>query len=109
MHPAARGSILAAAQPHMKAVMTDLAIENLRIDPELGDGIAFIVNVNGVAHRFFVARETLAELEGTLLTNSTDLFASFERQSGKVRHAIRNTLKFGSSPKVTFLKKAFFD
>ena len=89
--------------------MTDLAIENLRLDPELGDGIAFIVNVHGVAHRFFVARETLGELEGTRLANNTDLFASFERQNGKIRHAIRNTLKFGSSPKVTFLKKAFFD
>ena len=86
----------------MKAVMTDLAIENLRLDPALGDGIAFNVNVHGVAHRFFVALETLGEIEGTRLTSSTDLFASFERQNGKVRHAIRNTLKFGTSPKVTF-------
>jgi len=89
--------------------MKDLAIENIRIDPKLGDGIAFIVEIHGVAHRFFVSRETLGELERTRLTNSTDMFASFERQSDKVKKAILNTLKFGSSPNVTFLKPAFFN
>ena len=72
--------------------MTNLAIENIRIDPKIGDGISFIADVNGVAHRFFVSRETLGEVERTRLTNSSDMVASFERQSDKVRQAVLNTL-----------------
>ena len=88
--------------------MTSLSIENIRIDPKVGDGIAFIADVHGVAHRFFVSRETLAEVERTRLTNSSDMVASFERQSDKVRQAVLNTLKFGASPNITYLKTAFF-
>ena len=88
--------------------MTSLSIENIRIDPKVGDGIAFIADVRGVAHRFFVSRETLAEVERTRLTNSSDMVASFERQSDKVRQAVMNTLKFGTSPNITYLKTAFF-
>lgn len=89
--------------------MTDLAIENIRIDPEIGDGIAFTVDIHGVAHRFFVSRETLGAVERTLLTNNHDMVASFERQTDKVRQAISNTLKFGASHNITFLKTAFFN
>ena len=89
--------------------MTNLAIENIRIDPEIGDGISFMVDIDGVAHRFFVSRETLGEVEGTLLANHHDMLASFERQSIKVRRAISNTLKFGTSHNITFLKTAFFN
>ena len=89
--------------------MTDFSIENIRIDPEIGDGISFVVEIQGVVHRFFVSRETLADLERTLLANNHDMVASFERQSNKVRHAIANTLKFGTSHNITFLKTAFFD
>lgn len=89
--------------------MTDFSIENIRIDPEIGDGISFVVEIQGVAHRFFVSRETLSDVERTLLANNHDMVASFERQSNKVRHAIANTLKFGTSHNITFLKTAFFD
>jgi hypothetical protein len=88
--------------------MTVHVIENIRIDPEIGDGISFVVDIHGVAHRFFVSRATLGEVERTLLANH-DMLASFERQSDKVRHAIANTLKFGTSHNITFLKTAFFD
>ncbi|MDO8248638.1 MAG: DUF1488 family protein [Rhodoferax sp.] len=88
--------------------MKDLAIENIRIDPDIGDGIAFTVDVRGAAHRFFVSRETLGEIERTLLTDNHDMLASFDRQRDKVENAIVNVLKFGSSHNVTFLKKAFF-
>lgn len=88
--------------------MTDFAIENIRIDPEIGDGISFMVDIHGVAHRFFVSRETLGEVERTLLTNNHDMVASFERQTDKVRQAISNTLKLGTSHNITFLKTAFF-
>ena len=87
--------------------MTDLAIENIRIDPEVGDGISFTVDVHGMAHRFFVSRETLGELERSVLIDNHDLFASFERQSDKVRQAVSNTLKLGTSSNITFLKKRF--
>lgn len=89
--------------------MTDFSIENIRIDPEIGDGISFVVDIQGVAHRFFVSRETLADVERTLLANNHDMVASFERQSNKVRHAIANTLRFGTSRNITFLKTAFFN
>lgn len=89
--------------------MKDLAIENIRIDPDIGDGIAFTVDVRGAAHRFFVSRETLGEIERTLLTDNHDMLASFDRQRDKVENAIVNVLKFGSSHNVTFLKKAFFE
>lgn len=88
--------------------MTHLAIENIRIDPEIGDGILFTVDIDTVAHRFFVSRETLGEVERTLLTDNHDMIASFERQIAKVRRAISNTLKFGTSHNITFLKTAFF-
>lgn len=88
--------------------MTDFAIENIRIDPEIGDGISFMVDIHGVAHRFFVSRETLGEVERTLLTNNHDMVASFERQTDKVRQAISNTLKLGTSHNITFLKTAIF-
>jgi Protein of unknown function (DUF1488) len=89
--------------------MNLLAIENIRIDPEIGDGISFMVEIQGIAHRFFVSRETLSKLEGTLLANNHDLLASFDRQRADVRQAISNTLKLGTSHNVTFLKTAFFD
>ena len=89
--------------------MTDIAIENIRIDPEIGDGISFTVDVHGMAHRFFVSRETLGELERSVLTDNSDMFASFERQSDKVRQAVSNTLKLGTSHNITFLKTAFFN
>lgn len=89
--------------------MQELVIENLRIDPEIGDGILFTVTIGGVARRFFVSRETLSELSHCLLANNSDLFAAFERQSAQIKQAIVNTLKFGTSPNVTFLKKAFFN
>lgn len=41
--------------------------------------------------------------------NNHDMVASFERQRNKARHAIANTLKFGASHTITFLKTAFFD
>jgi hypothetical protein len=88
--------------------MTDLIIENIRIDDEIGDGIAFTVDVHGAAHRFFVARETLGEVEHSLLTNNHDMVASFERQRGKVHRAVMETLKLGASHNITFLKTAFF-
>ena len=88
--------------------MSKLAIENIRIDPDIGDGISFTVDIDGVAHRFFVSRDTLRTVEGTLLANNHDMVASFERQSNKVRQAISNTLKFGTSHNITFLKTAFF-
>ena len=43
--------------------MTDLIIENIRMDADIDDGIAFTVDVHGVAHRFFVPRETRGEVE----------------------------------------------
>ncbi|WP_296447611.1 hypothetical protein [Rhodoferax sp. UBA5149] len=89
--------------------MEDFFIENTRIDSEIGDGISFTVDIHGVAHRFFVSRETLGEVERTLLANNHDMVASFERQSDKVKQAISNTLKFGSSHNITFLKTAFFN
>jgi hypothetical protein len=88
--------------------MTDLIIENIRIDAGIGDGIAFTVDVHGAAHRFFVARETLGEIEHSLLTNNHDMVASFERQRGKVQKAVKETLKLGASHNITFLKTAFF-
>lgn len=88
--------------------MTELAIENIRIDPEIGDGVSFTVDIDTVAHRFFVSRETLGEVERTLLTDNHDMIASFERQIAKVRQAISNTLKFGTSHSITFLKTTFF-
>lgn len=89
--------------------MNLLAIENIRIDPEIGDGVSFMVEIQGIAHRFFVSRETLGRIEGTLLANNHDLLASFDRQRAEVRQAISNTLKLGTSHNVTFLKTAFFD
>ncbi|WP_157979456.1 hypothetical protein [Rhodoferax ferrireducens] len=88
--------------------MNDLALENIRIDPEIGDGISFTVDIRGTAHRFFVSRETLGDVERTLLADNHDMLASFERQHDKVQHAIVNVLKFGTSHNVTFLKTAFF-
>jgi hypothetical protein len=89
--------------------MTNLAIENIRIDPEIGDGISFTVDIHGVAHRFFVSRETLGEVDRSVLASNHDMVASFERQSDKVRQAVANTLRFGTSHNITFLKTAFFD
>ncbi len=88
--------------------MTALAIENVRIDPEIGDGVSFVVDIRGVAHRFFVSRETLGDLEHSLLAENHDMLASFERQSDKVKQAILSTLKFGTSHNTTFLKRTFF-
>lgn len=89
--------------------MNPLAIENIRIDPEIGVGVSFVVDIQGVAHRFFVSRETLSEVEGTLLANSHDMLASFDRQRASVRQAILNTLKLGTSHNITFLKTVFFE
>ena len=89
--------------------MTTLTIENIRIDPEIGDGVSFTVDIQGVAHRFFVSRETLGELEHSMLADNHGMVATFERQDVKIRHAIANTLKFGISPHITFLKASFFD
>ncbi len=89
--------------------MNLLAIENIRIDPEIGDGISFMVEIQGIAHRFFVSRETLGRIEGTLLANNHDMLAAFDRQRAEVRQAILNTIKLGTSHNVTFLKTAFFD
>jgi len=88
--------------------MTQLAIENTRIDTEIGDGISFTVDIQGVAHRFFVSRETLGNLEHSLLADNHGMVASFVRQDAKIKQAITNTLKFGVSPNITFLKEAFF-
>lgn len=89
--------------------MQKLEIENLRIDPEIGDGIAFTVTIDDVTHRFFVSRQTLGEVAKCLLANNSDLFAAFERHNDKIKQALVNTLKFGTSPNITFLKKAFFN
>ena len=89
--------------------MNPLTIENIRIDPEIGVGVSFAVDIQGVAHRFFVSRETLSEVEGTLLANSHDMLASFDRQRASVRQAILNTLKLGTSHNITFLKTVFFE
>ena len=89
--------------------MNPLAIENIRIDPEIDVGVSFVVDIQGVAHRFFVSRETLSEVEGTLLANSHDMLASFDRQRASVRQAILNTLKLGTSHNITFLKTVFFE
>jgi len=90
------------------ATMNHLALENIRIDPEIGDGISFTADICGAAHRFFVSRETLGEMERTLLADNHDMLASFERQRDKVQHAMVNVLKFGTSHNVTFLKTTFF-
>lgn len=89
--------------------MKDLALENIRIDPEIGDGIVFTVDIHGAAHRFFVSRDTLGDIERTLLTDNHDMLASFDRQRNKVEKAIVTVLKFGTSHNITFLKTAFFE
>lgn len=89
--------------------MPQTAFENIRIEPEIGDGVLFTSQVEGVARRFFVSRQTLGELERTLLANHHDMLASFDRQRHKIRAAIANTVKFGTSANITFLKRAFFD
>lgn len=88
--------------------MTDFAIENIRIEPAIGDGVSFTVDIHGVAHRFFVSRATLGELEGTLLADNHGMVASFERQRRKILRAVANTLKLGTSHSTTFLKTSFF-
>ena len=88
--------------------MTDIVIENIRIEPAIGDGISFTVDIHGVAHRFFVSRATLGELEGTLLADNHGMVASFERQRSKTLRAVANTLKLGTSHSITFLKTSFF-
>ena len=88
--------------------MGNLAIENIRIEPEIGDGILFTADIDSIAHRFFVSRETLKTIEGTLLASNHDMLACFDRQQFKVRRAISNTLRLGTSHNITFLKTAFF-
>ena len=88
--------------------MAQLALENIRIDPVIGDGVLFTAQINGVTHRFFVSRDTLADVERTQLNSTRDLLASFERQSDKVRRAMSKTLKLGTSSHITFLKTIFF-
>lgn len=88
--------------------MTDFVIENIRIEPEIGDGVLFTVDIHGAAHRFFVSRQTLGDLERTLLAENHDMLASFDRQTDKVLNAVRNTLRLGTSHNITFLKPDFF-
>lgn len=88
--------------------MPHLTIDTIRIDPDIGDGVAFTADIQGVAHRFFVSRETLGDIERTLLANNHDMLASFERQRGKVENAILGVLRLGTSHNITFLKTAFF-
>lgn len=88
--------------------MNQFAIENIRIDDEIGDGMAFTVEIQGIAHRFFVSRQTLGEIEGTLLADNHDMVVSFDRQQAKIRRAVSNTLRLGTSHNITFLKTAFF-
>jgi hypothetical protein len=93
---------------YKETTMQHLTIDTIRIDPDIGDGVAFTADIHGVAHRFFVSRETLGDIERTLLANNHDMLASFERQRGKVEKAILNVLRLGTSHNITFLKKAFF-
>jgi hypothetical protein len=102
-------SAKAKPDPPKEAAMTAFSIENVRIDADIGDGIAFTVDLEGVAHRFFVSRATLGDVEHSLLASNHDMVASFERQSDKIKRAIDNTLKFGTSHNITFLKKSSFD
>lgn len=88
--------------------MQNIAIETIWIDLDIGDGVAFTADIHGTAHRFFVSRETLGDIERTLLANNHDMLASFERQRDKVENAILNVLRLGTSHNITFLKKAFF-
>lgn len=88
--------------------MTEIAIENIRIDTEIGDGVLFTTDVHGVSLRFFVSRQTLCDLERSFLADNHDMLASFERQRDKVKQAVLTTLKFGTSHNVTFLKTDFF-
>jgi hypothetical protein len=91
-----------------ETAMTDFVIENIRIEPEIGDGVMFTLDLHGTAHRFFVSRETLSEVERTRLTDNHDMLASFDRQSERVKHAVSNTLRLGTSHNITFLKTDFF-
>ena len=88
--------------------MSDFEIENIRIEPAIGDGISFTVDIHGVAHRFFVSRATLGELEGALLADNHGMLASFERQHSKTLSAVANTVKLGTSHSITFMKTPFF-
>lgn len=88
--------------------MLNMTIENIRIEPEIGDGILFTTEIDGIARRFFVSRETLKAIEGTLLASNHDMLGCFERQQFKVKRAISNTLRLGTSHNITFLKTAFF-
>ncbi len=83
--------------------------ENIRMDPDIGDGVGFTADVSGVAHRFFISRQTLGELEHSLLTDNHDMFASFSRQAGKIDHAIAKSLKLGTSSSIAFLTLPLFD
>jgi hypothetical protein len=85
------------------------ALENNHIEPEIGDGILFTKDIEGVAHRFFVDRATLSELERTRLIDNHDMVASFDRQSNKVHEAISQTLRLGTSPNITCLKLTYFN
>lgn len=89
--------------------MEPIEIENVRLDPQIGDGILFTVALAGISHRFFISRDTLKEVTRTQLGTNQDMFAAFERINERVIQAVANTLRFGTSPKVTFLKTAFFD
>ena len=89
--------------------MEPLEIENIRLDPQIGDGILFTVSLSGISHRFFISRDTLKEVTRTQLGTNQDMFAAFERNNERVIQAVTNTLRFGSSPNVTFLKTAFFN
>ena len=88
--------------------MNQFLIENIRIDDEIGDGMAFTVEIQGIAHRFFVSRQTLGEIEGTLLASNHDMVTSFDRQQANIKRAVSNTLRLGTSHNITFLKTAFF-
>ena len=88
--------------------MTDFVIENIRIEPEIGDGVLFTVDLQGTAHRFFVSRETLGDVERSRLTDNHDILASFDRQHEKIKHAVSNTMRLGTSHDIPFLKTDFF-
>jgi 23S rRNA G2445 N2-methylase RlmL len=57
---------------------------------------------------FFVSRETLGDVERSRLTDNHDMLASFDRQHEKIKHAVSNTLRLGTSHNITFLKTDFF-
>lgn len=83
--------------------------ENIRLDDSIGDGVLFTMDVDGISRRFFVGRQLLGDLEGTLLPSQHDMLASFDRQRDKIQQAVARTLRLGCSTGITFLKMGFFE